>query len=200
MFPRKDYDILDTRNLFGDFELSDILKEIFAKLVLNYPNYELAQTIPEDKKSLLAQYIDFLKKSYFSKEKATYNEEINDSLFDYEKWNSIIEVLNNQQGFLKNDFIRLYNEFVEIQFNLLLAIATDSYNEYINRLNTIYDNNEFENKKLIFDLMTIEKFSEDLQQKYRNYISLKENGMDNIAVVEKLPTKYIPLTHFLIEE
>ena len=82
----------------------------------------------------------------------------------------------------------------------MLAIATNSYNEYINRLNIIYDKNEFENKKLIFDLMTIEKFSEDLQQKYENYISLKENGMDNIAIVEKLPTKYIPLTHFLIEE
>ena len=131
MFPYKDYDTLNTRNLFGDFELSDVLKEIFAKLVLNYPNYKLAQTVPEDKKPLLAQYIDFLKKTYFSKEKATFNEEINDSLFNYEKWNSIIEVLNNQQSFLKNDFIRLYNEFVKIQFNLLLAIATDSYNEYI---------------------------------------------------------------------
>ena len=48
--------------------------------------------------------------------------------------------------------------------------------------------------------MTIKKFSEDLQQKYKNYISLKESGMDNIAIVEKLPTKYIPLTHFLVEE
>ena len=200
MFPYKDYDTLDTKNLFGDFELSDALKEIFAKLVLNYPNYELAQTIPEDKKPLLAQYIDFLKKTYFSKEQVTFDEEINDSLFNYEKWNSITEVLNDQQTFLKNDFIRLYNEFVEIQFNLLLAIATDSYNEYINRLNIIYNKNEFENKKLIFDLMSIEKFSENLQQKYRNYISLKESGMDSIAIVEKLPTKYIPLTHFLVEE
>ena len=46
----------------------------------------------------------------------------------------------------------------------------------------------------------IEKFSEDLQKKYKKYISLKESGMDNIAIVEKLPTKYIPLTHFLVEE
>ena len=99
MFPYKDYDTLDTRNLFGDFELNNALKEIFSKLVLNYPNYELAQTVPEDKKPLLAQYINFLKKTYFSKEKATFNEEINDSLFSYEKWNSIIEVLNNQQSY-----------------------------------------------------------------------------------------------------
>ena len=167
MFPYKDYDTLDTRNLFGDFELSDALKEIFAKLVLNYPNYELAQTIPEDKKPLLAQYIDFLKKTYFSKEQVTFDNAAlgggggNQHLLKVcqftlegnfiKKWNSIIEVLNEQQTFLRNDFIRLYNEFVEIQFNLLLAIATDSYNEYINRLNIIYDKNEFENKKLIFD-------------------------------------------------
>ncbi len=200
MFPYKEYDTLNTENLFGDFELNDFFKEIFSKLVLNYPNYELAQTIPEDKKPLLAQYIDFLKKTYFSKENGTYNEEINDSLFNYEKWNSIIEVLNNQQRFLKNDFIKIYNQFVENQFNLLLAIATNSYNDYINRLNLIYDQNKFENGKLIFDLITIEKFSEDLQQKYKNYISLKESGMDNIAIVKKLPTKYIPLTHFLVEE
>ena len=45
MFPYKDYDTLNTKNLFGDFELSDALKEILAKLVLNYPNYKLAQTV-----------------------------------------------------------------------------------------------------------------------------------------------------------
>lgn len=200
MFPYKEYDTLNTANLFGDFELSDLLKEIFAKLVLNYPNYEMAQTIPEDKKPLLSQYIEFLRKTYFTKEQATYNEELNDSLFNYEKWNSMADVLSDQQSFLRDDFIRLYNQFVEIQFNMLLAIATNSHNEFIHRLNKIYDENKFEGGKLIFDLLTIEKFSKDLQNKYNNYIALKESGMDNVALVKELPETFIPLTHFMVEE
>lgn len=200
MFPYKEYDTLNTANLFGDFELSDLLKEIFAKLVLNYPNYEMAQTIPEDKKPLLSQYIEFLRKTYFTREQATYNEELNDSLFNYEKWNSMADVLSDQQSFLRDDFIRLYNQFVEIQFNMLLAIATNSHNEFIHRLNKIYNENKFEDGKLIFDLLTIEKISKDLQNKYNNYIALKESGMDNVALVKELPETFISLTHFMVEE
>ena len=39
MFPYKDYDTLDTRNLFGDFELNNALKEIFSKFVYENPDF-----------------------------------------------------------------------------------------------------------------------------------------------------------------
>lgn len=202
MFPYKDYDKINNKNIFGNLELSSTILELLEKNILNYPNYEIVSTLSDDDKELLKEYILFLFNTYFSTiGNSTFDPEIDDKLFDYNKWNAIVETSLQQETFLKQDFINKYNKFLKEQANQLFTIITNDYNDYINRINKIYGSNAFEDKNLIFDLIGIEKIDLSLQKKYNNYIHNKTvNNVDNIAIVKKLPQNFIPLTHFMVEE
>ena len=199
MFPNKEYDNLTIKSVF---EKVDIKKEDYEELqkeVLNYPSYKVLNTLNDERiKESLRSYISFLKNTYNGTGAEGYDERINDYLFSYKQWNIFVKYILSYEVFLKEKFIDFYNLFIESQYNAVFKIVTNNYNNYIDRINAIYQNNKFENGDFILTPLSIQKFSPTLQEYYSQYKEKRGKGMEYLLITEDEPKTVFKNTNVIL--
>lgn len=178
----------DASDNFTNSSIDDNDNAIINKNIYNYSSTDMLNELSQEDKNKIIKYYNIInKKSDLTLLDDELEKFCDDNMFNYEQWEIFRKYIIYFQEYLKNNFIKEYNYFINNILNPIFLNQTNNYNDIIKKINYIYLNNISIENKQAFKGIDINNFSDEYKNILNSYYDKIQSNIYRLKISKKLP-------------